>query len=258
MSVMLSVSTRFIAVLFPLKKDLFCRQRNAVTIIVILFATLSYSQIFRLIIFGSNSGSCQAADVYRGVYVILHVYLYQLLLQFLLPAVLIFALNVAILHRLRRHRRHGIPLQRAASCASTEVSTPKRQPRKTTCMLLVIAFTYLVTILPLLVVSLTMHVALLTDLTVATWIFAHFEDLRLVLELLSEVNYASNFYIYVLTGAHFRLAVLKLLRMGHRRRSSCTFSYPLTTSIERGRNGSRTSNRKMTSFTISHRMAAEI
>lgn len=254
---MSSGSVRFIAVLFPLKKDLFCRQRNAVTIIVILFASLSYSQIFRLVIFGINSGSCEAADVYRGVYVILHVYLYQLLLQFLLPAVLIFSLNVAILHRLRRHRQ-GVPLQRAASCASADVSTLKRRPRKTTCMLLVIAFTYLVTILPLLVVSLTMHVALLTDLALATWIFAHLEDLRLVLELLSEINYASNFYIYVLTGAHFRLAVYKLLRFRRRRRSSYTFSCPMTTSIERGRTGSRTSNRKLTSFAISHRTATEI
>ena len=93
---------RFIAVNFPFKKDLFCKPRNAITTIFVVFAVLSYSQIFRLIVIEKTNGgnSCGSAEKYLKIFVAMHVYVSQLVLQFLLPALLIMVLNLIILYKI--------------------------------------------------------------------------------------------------------------------------------------------------------------
>lgn len=244
--------------MFPLKKHVFCRQRRALTVIVVLLASLSYSQIFRLIIFGIEAGSCEAPEIYRHIYIILHVYLYQLVLQFLLPTVLILVFNLTILYRLRCRRNQQFARPGSGSQGFLS-NLSVRKKRKTTCMLMTISFTYLVTILPLLVVSLMIHIALVADLDLARNLFVHLADLRNVLELVSEVNYASNFYIYVLTGADFRLTICRIFRSTASRRDVSggvgTMSFPMTTEKERER-GYRGS-RKLASFTPSNRLSRD-
>ena len=105
---------RFIAVNFPFKKDLFCKPRHALTTIFVVFAILSYSQIFRLIVIEKSDiyNVCMAAKKYRKIYVAMHIYLYQLVLQFMLPAVLILILNMTILYKIR-----SMKLTRRRICA---------------------------------------------------------------------------------------------------------------------------------------------
>ncbi len=80
---------RFIAVKYPFKKETFCKPRNAVTVILVVFAIMSYSQIFRLIIIEAADRHCTPPERYLDIYMALHIYMYQLVLQFMLPAILI-------------------------------------------------------------------------------------------------------------------------------------------------------------------------
>jgi len=201
---------RCVVVFYPLVKDLVCRPRHAVTVILCLFAASSYTQLFRLVIFRYDESTdqvsaagCVAIDDYQQLYVVLHIYLYQLLLQFLLPTMLIIVGNMAVLYRIRIHRRRPLMHTDVAGCPRSS-ATRTGSSMRTTAVLFAVSFTYLVTLLPLLTVSVAMHIALTTDPYVAAEMFANLGDARLVLELLSELNYATNFYIYVLTAEQFR------------------------------------------------------
>ena len=191
---------RFIAVNFPFKKDLLCKPRSAVTIIVVVFSVLSYTQVFRLVVIEKNEvdAMCIAPARYLHIYVIMHIYMYQLGLHFLLPALLTLICNMSILWKIRKLRhlvsKHG----------STHSRRAHVNRHKTTGTLLLVSFTYIFTLLPLVLLSLVMHVAFLTNTPLAMTIHREANDVRLLLELFSEINYAANFYIYVMSGSQFR------------------------------------------------------
>lgn len=204
---------RYIAVNFPFKKDVFCRPRNALTTIFVVFALLSYSQIFRLIVIekSDEDNMCGASTKYRKIYIAMHIYLYQFVLQFMLPAVLILILNMVILwkvHSLKEDiSKHGnVHSVRAYS---------KRN--KTTCMLLIISFTYIVTLLPLVLVSITLDISAQTNKRLAIKLFRRLYSPSQILELISEVNYAINFFIYVISGQQFRQQLRRMCQKRRRR-----------------------------------------
>lgn len=207
---------RFIAVNFPFRKEMLCKPKNAVTVIVVVFSLLSYTQIFRLVIITKDSVQplCTAQDKYLHIYLIMHIYLYQLVLQFLLPAILILICNMTILWKIRRLRysvsKHG---------TNHSVQAYHRK-NKTTWLLLIISFTYVVTLLPLVIVSLVMHISTLVDPRQARVIFRHLTDIKYILELLSEVNYGINFFIYIMSGAQFRYELQQILARKYAFRSS--------------------------------------
>lgn len=204
---------RFIAVKFPFKKDTLCRSRNAVTVILIVFASMSYSQIFRLIVIENVQGICGAPDRYGFVYVALHIYLYQVVLQFMLPAVLILICNLSILRKIRQLKS---TLYRQNTCtAASGVRGSPRQLHKTTFMLLLVSFTYLICLFPNVFLSLLIHIAILTNSSMANVLFLKLNDFRRVLEFFSELNYAANFYIYVLSGLQFRYALRHICSARH-------------------------------------------
>ncbi len=87
-------------------------------------------------------------------------------------------------------------------------------------MLLVISFTYLVTLLPLVLVSIILDISLQTNIALAKKLFRRLYNVSQILELVSEINYAINFFIYVISGAQFRR---QLQRMCHRKRRRFTY-----------------------------------
>ena len=213
---------RYIAVNFPFKKDLFCKPRHALTTIFVVFAILSYSQIFRLIVIEKSKGACVSADKYRKIYVAMHIYLYQLVLQFMLPALLILILNMSILFKIRSLKdnvsKHGT--------AHSVRAYSKRN--KTTCMLLIVSFTYVVTLLPLVIVSIIVNIYILHNKAAAYRMFQKVYNVSEILELISELNYAVNFFIYVISGAQFRQQ-LKLICQRNRRHHYIAASSPAQT-----------------------------
>ncbi|ELU11151.1 hypothetical protein CAPTEDRAFT_192800 [Capitella teleta] len=162
-------------------------------------------KIFRLIIIESDHGQCVAPKHYRHIYVALHIYMYQLVLQFMLPAILILACNLSILVKIRRLRVSSLRMNGNMHQMSQQAYGKRHH--KTTCMLLIVSFTYVLTLLPLIVLSLLMHISVITNQSLATYLVVKLNDVRMLFELISEVNYAINFYIYVLSGAQFRYAL---------------------------------------------------
>lgn len=203
---------RFIAVQFPFKKDTLCRSRNAVTVIVVVFASMSYSQIFRLIVVENVQGHCGAPDRYGFVYLALHIYLYQIILQFMLPAVLILICNLSILRKIRQLKA---TVYRQNTSGTSGRGQGQKQWHKTTLMLLLVSFTYLVCLFPNVLLSLLIHISILTNPSIARILFVKLNDLRGVLEFFSELNYAANFYIYVFSGLQFRYALRNVCSRRH-------------------------------------------
>ena len=205
---------RFIAVNFPFKKDLFCKPRNALTTIFVVFAIMSYSQIFRLIVIEKSEKhrACSSSERYQKIYVAMHIYLYQLVLQFMLPALLILILNMSILYKIRSLKdnvsKHGT--------AHSVRAYSKRN--KTTCMLLIVSFTYIVTLLPLVIVSIMLDISILHNISLARKLFKSTYNVSMILELISELNYAANFFIYVVSGQQFRLQLKKTCEGSERHR----------------------------------------
>ena len=200
---------RFIAVVFPFQRDTFCKPRSAVIIIIIVFAILSYSQIFRLVIVEKGEYSCTAPEKYLHIYVAMHIYMYQLVMQFLLPAMLIMIFNVTILYKIRMLRRQ------VTQHGTVHNYTQFQKGAKTTCMLLIVSFTYVVTVLPLVILSMTIHVAMKVDPTAARFMIFSLNDLRFVLEFISEINYGANFYIYIMSGTQFRYQLRYIISHRH-------------------------------------------
>ena len=201
---------RFIAVNFPFKKERLCRPRNAVTVILGVFVFMSYSQIFRLIVYKKDpmSGDCDVPQDYIHIYLAMHIYLYQLLLQFSIPALLVIICNTLILLKIAKLRRgvkeHGMSHNAAGNGSS-----------KTTCMLLGISFIYVVTLLPLVLISIMIHVASIYNKPLAVHLLINLKSAGDFFEFVSEFNYASNFFVYVVSGTHFRYELRNICCFGY-------------------------------------------
>ena len=205
---------RFISVNYPFKKDKMCTPRRSPAIIIGLFTFLSYTQIFRLILVGKYEKDCMAQEKnILQIYVALHVYVYQLVLQFLIPVLVITVCNFVILHRIKQLRysvnKHG-------TVHSKQVVARKH---KTTCMLLFVTFAYLFTFMPFVLISLVLHIAMLTHPEAAKKMMSDAKYVSPFLDVLQELNYATNFFIYVYSEEHFRVTLRRM--WFKKRRSYC-------------------------------------
>lgn len=100
------------------------------------------------------------------------------------------------------------------SLSGGRVATPATATvggHRTTAMLLVVSFSYVGCLLPLVLLSVVMHVAVLTDRQLAQQLYVALDDCHRVFEFISELNYAANFYIYVMSAAEFRRALRRVV-----------------------------------------------
>jgi hypothetical protein len=119
----------------------------------------------------------------------------------MMPALLVLICNLIILYKIRRLKFKFAH----QSVQQAHYSQPTHTRRnKTTCMLLIVSFSYVVALLPQVLLSLTIHIAMHVNTDLARHMFRNMNDVRQLLELISEINYGINFYIYVLSGAQFR------------------------------------------------------
>ena len=174
---------------------------------MVIFPVMSYTQIFRLIIVEKDATSpiCIAAEEHLEVFFVLHIYVYQLLLQFFLPTLFIIIGNVGILIKIRS-------MKVSVSKHGTYHAPNNNKSHKTTFVLLIVSFTYVVTLFPLVLVSMVIHITHAVDKKRAAVLFYKLASVQHVFELLSEVNYGINFFIYVLSGTQFRYELIRILR----------------------------------------------
>jgi uncharacterized membrane protein YgcG len=227
---------RFVAVVLPFHRDKLCKPRSAVITIILVFMLLAYSQVFRLVIIENNGYSCTAPERYLKLYVTMHIYMYQLALLFMVPASLVLVFNVTILYKIRKLRQHymrrGIMHSssqqhhhHSSSSSSGGGGGGGGGPQynvntRTTCMLLAVSFTYVVTMFPLALLSMILHVASRLNPSLARFMIFRLNDVRYVCELVSEMNYVVNFYIYVLSSAKFRYQLKYIMARRYTSKSS--------------------------------------
>ena len=202
---------RLLMLKLPLWKYKTCNGKKSVALLVLLFLFLAYTQTFRLIYIDLIDEKCTVMKQNQNIYLAFHVYTYQILLQFLLPNSLIILCNFTILFELRSNwRRLNQYMERSSSSTITGLQSRKQHDLKTTRMLVVITFLHEVTILPILILTIVFHLSLHFDISVTRTIYANSVNLKNCLELLSEVTFSVNFYIYVLWGRQLRRHVKQM------------------------------------------------
>ncbi|CAG5118874.1 unnamed protein product, partial [Candidula unifasciata] len=144
---------RLCVVCTPFRRNMWCQQRGAIVIIFTLFCVLSCTQIFRFIMVENDGEVCMGSRVHQDLYVLLHIYTYQFTLLFIAPLLLILICNIGVLIRI-------LSVENATNnedSYTTRVGGNTRRRRRTTRMLMAISFTYVVTTLPQVVLTITVH-----------------------------------------------------------------------------------------------------
>ncbi|XP_067653184.1 FMRFamide peptide receptor frpr-18-like [Haliotis asinina] len=197
---------RVVAVYFPLRKAFLCTPNGAVIVILVLIMLLTYTQVFRFFMVGKIDDKCVAFTDYLTVYTSLHVYLYQFTLIFILPVVTVLTCNILVLFKIYRVMKPRSPNGTTLSRSRRNVA----KTHKTTLMLLTISFVYVITLFPSVVVSIIVHVAIATRYTGMRELFMRIRPLTDLFELCSDLNYCSNFFIYILSGKMFRYELRRI------------------------------------------------
>ncbi|KAK7496926.1 hypothetical protein BaRGS_00011906, partial [Batillaria attramentaria] len=201
---------RVLVVYVPFRKNVWCTQRGAVVIIISLFVVLSYSQVFRFVMVTAEGGKCIALSDYSTPYLVLHVYVYQVALAFALPVIIVFICNIAVLRKICQVER---TLREDENSASTRLTRASSRRSKTTRMLLTIGFVFVLTLLPSNTLSITILVAMNTQgVQASRALFMAAVPWMSFLSVITDINYAVNFYIYVLSGKKFRQELRRMFR----------------------------------------------
>ena len=198
--VMMSVE-RVIAVCMPFKKFRIRKKAGATLTILALFTTICLSQTFRLVMIEQlEPTGCGASNDFLHVYSNLHIYFYYMALTFVLPVGFVFVCNGLVLYQIFKVRREIISRVGKRDRHQRAI----RKTHRTTCMLLTVSFTFLGTLLPLLILSLVVDCILKARGPAAFNFYISVKPFLDLTEVLSLINYAANFYIYILSGKNFR------------------------------------------------------
>ena len=205
---------RVLVVYTPFRKHTICTQRGAVTVILALFVFAAYSQMFRLIMVTKVRDRCESAAYYTQAFLKLHIYFYQLCLAFAFPIVCVFVCNIMVLWKIKKVRR----ATSGENSSSTRLARGASKRHKTTMMLLTICFTYILTLFPTVLLTIVIIVVIrVSDGFSARYFLVQISPWKDLFVVVTAINYAANFFIYVLSGRHFRL---QLKHIFYRKRGS--------------------------------------
>ena len=223
--IVLMAIERLIAVCFPFKKVIIRKQTGAAIGIFGVFVLVCLSQSFRLIMVEHvevdqfhNLKTCAAGDEYLKIYSNLDVYFYSLTLTFILPLIIVLSCNCLVLHQIFKIRQ-----ELKAKDKNSRYSRIIRSKNRTTCMLLAVSFTYIVALLPLFTITVFIDICVKTMEPVDA--FKTYLKVRPFLEVsvtISLINYACNFFIYILSGKSFRFELRKMFNKERKPKRSFT------------------------------------
>lgn len=218
--VVLMAIERLVAVRVPFTKVWLRTQCGAAIAICVLLFVVGGSQSFRLIMidhvtYNANYGlqDCMAAYSFVSLYTSLQIYYYFWTLLFVMPATIILVCNTLVLRKVLQVRREFSK----ESNNSVNVTRTVRSRQRSSFMLIVVAFAYIVTLLP------TFLLSLVVDLTIkfqpkekAIVVFMTLTPYLKLTECIALLNYALNFFIYVVSGKRFRYELRKKCNVGMR------------------------------------------
>ncbi|WAR23824.1 hypothetical protein MAR_037493 [Mya arenaria] len=190
------------------------RRSGATLAIIALFVAICLSQAFRLVMVEQlESRNCGASDSFIELYSNLHIYFYHMTLTFILPVTFVLVCNGLVLYQIFKIR-HEI---NSRAEQKNRHHRAMRKTHRTTCMLLTVSFTYLGTLLPLLTLSLILDMIVKARGRDAYSFYVAVTPYLDVAIVISLLNYAANFFIYILSGKNFRYELRKNF---HRQRIS--------------------------------------
>lgn len=199
---------RLIAVSMPFRKVVIRTQTGAVVTIIIMFVAICLSQSFRLVMVEySNNFYCSASDFYLHLYTNLHIYFYQWTLTFILPVLLVLGCNGMVVFQIFKIKREI----RKEDKKNRQYRTV-RERHRTTYTLLIVSFTFLGTLLPLLTMTLALDILMKVKGAAAYSTYTKLSPYLDIAVTISLVNYAVNFFIYILSGKSFRFELRKVFR----------------------------------------------
>ena len=192
---------RFIAIWFPFKVKTFCNKRNAVISLIAMFvffvlANLQFIFTFEEITDSFVGFDCRPkpkhADFVKYVWYWIDGALYAFL-----PIILIIVFNGLIIYAVRKSGRD----QRDLTNRAMNMSDKLVQQRQVTVMLLTVSLVFVVLILP--------NCIFFIVKTYWSWRetmqgIAQYYLVYQIVFLLSDLNHAVNFYLYMLSGRKFR------------------------------------------------------
>jgi hypothetical protein len=223
--VVLMAVERLIAVCFPFKNAVLRKQNGALIAICVLLGIVLLSQSFRFIIIEHllydqkfEIWDCLAGHDFIELYTSLDIYFFQWALVFVLPVVLISVCNSMVIYQILKVKKD---VNREEEYLTRADNSGARKKTRSTRMLLILTFTYMLTLLP--VFSLTLIVDLsikFSNISTARNVYLTLTPYIDVGVAISLLNYAVNFFIYVLSGKRFRFELKRLFRRRRRNRPS--------------------------------------
>ncbi|XP_053376560.1 growth hormone secretagogue receptor type 1-like [Mercenaria mercenaria] len=206
---------RLIAVCFPFKKFNLRKETGAAIAIAVLFIIVCSTQSFRFFMIehtiydeDNNIRDCLATTEYIEIYTSLDVYFFLWTLVFVLPVAFIIVCNSFVLYHIFRVRKD---LHKEDNYLTYRNGRARERRNRSTWMLLIVTFMYIITLLPLftlsLIVDVTIKVGSLETARNTYIALRPYIDISVSVSLL---NYAANFFIYVLSGKRFRFELQKL------------------------------------------------
>ncbi|XP_052084075.1 FMRFamide peptide receptor frpr-18-like [Mytilus californianus] len=202
---------RGVAMCLPFRKTLIRTQTGAFVTIMSTFVVMCFTQTFRFIMMKNIGGLCQGNTYTHPEYIELHIYFYQLTLVLTLPFLLVLVCNTLVIYQIYCVRKAAVSL--------TLRSRVVARSHKTTVMLLAIAFTYLITMLPLVVISFIWMVAMENS---NVRMFFSLYPIQQFVSVISHCNYGVNFFIYILSGRSFRFELRRIFSLERRSTISTT------------------------------------
>lgn len=209
--IVLMAIERLMAVCLPFKKVLLRTQSGAAIAICVLLLAVSGSQSFRLVMIDHVTydeayriQDCLAGEEYMSIYTSLEVYYYFWTLLFAMPVIVVLMSNSLVLYQIFKVRKE-FKKER-----NNLINRNVRTTQRSTIMLIGVAFAYIITLLP------TFLLSLVVDLTIkfkeketAIKVFFTLTPYLKLTESIALLNYALNFFIYVVSGKRFRFELRK-------------------------------------------------
>ncbi|GFO36548.1 P2y purinoceptor 4 [Plakobranchus ocellatus] len=198
---------RLCVVSMPFRRggSMWCKQKGAIIIIFSLLTVMSATQMFRFDMIGHNGKLCIGLN---PTYTSLHIYMYQFVLHSTAPIAIVFASNVGVVARIVKVER----ATQGEESSSTRLTGGGSQRRsKTTRMMVYISLTYILTTVPLVSLTIFLHVLAKNNGPSHADIFLRAMPWLEVLQVIAAINYASNFFIYILSGKKFHIELLRML-----------------------------------------------
>lgn len=215
---------RYIAVCHPFKKETYCTTSRAIRVVIgliIMSFVLSSMQAYFWVIDDTGVCNYRTAKTFMKVWEI-WTWTTEMLI-FLIVPVIILIFNILVIREVRRMSKTG------QIALPGQIKSNKGSSRATTVMLMSVSFYMIFTTLPATIVyamgvqfnygemKMTDEQVFLDD----TWTkYRYYLTGRKIVEEICLSHYACNFFLYLITGEHFRKCFLDIIRCTSKHKSN--------------------------------------